>query len=158
MDTKQLLEGMLYIGDVSSVDPGTGMVRVVRSDKDNKVSGELAVLQRGSSSSKDYWLPAVGDQVLCLQLPNFSGKGTGDGFVLGTFYSKVDSPPDGAAAGTRVLNHPGDMIMTIGGTLTIHAGTLDIQGAGDVVASEISLKGHTHSGVETGGGSTGGPQ
>lgn len=158
MDIKRLLDGMLYIGDISSVDPGTGMVRVVRTDKSSKVSGELSVLQRGSSSSKDYWLPAVGDQVLCLQLPNFSGKGTGDGFVLGTFYSKVDVPPDGAAVGTRVLNHPGNMTMTIGGTLTIHAGTLDIQGGGDVVASGISLKGHTHGGVESGGGSTGTPQ
>ena len=71
MDTKRLLEGMFYIGEVSSLEPQTGMVRVVRSDKENKVSGELFVIQRGSSRSKDYWMPAVGDQVLCLQLPKF---------------------------------------------------------------------------------------
>ena len=158
MDTKRLLEGMFYIGEVSSLEPQTGMVRVVRSDKENKVSGELFVIQRGSSRSKDYWMPAEGELVRCLQLPNFSGKGTGDGFILGTFYSQADTPPAGASADTRVLSHPGDMVLNVGGTLTIHAGSLDVQGAGDVVASGISLTGHDQGGVVSGGSTTSCPQ
>ena len=71
MDTKRLLEGMFYIGEVSSLEPQTGMVRVVRSDKENKVCGEKLVIKRGSSRSKEYWMPAVGDHVVCFQLPNF---------------------------------------------------------------------------------------
>lgn len=148
------LDRLMFIGTVSSQNAGAGMVRVVREDKAGKVTAELAVLQRGTATSKDYWMPAVGDQVLCLQLPNFSGKGIGAGFVLGAFYSTVDTPPGGVAASTRVLDHPGDMMLTIGGKLTIKAGTLDISGGGDVVASGISLTGHTHTGVH---GETSGP-
>lgn len=156
--TKNALENILFYGVVSSQNPGNGTVRVTREDKSDKVTAELMVLQRGTKSSKDFWLPAVGDQVLCLQTPNFSGKGTGDGFVLGAFYSAVDTVPNGASASTRVLTHPGDMIMQIGGTLRITAGTLDISGGGDVKASGISLNSHTHGGVMSGGSSTSGPQ
>ena len=59
---------------------------------------------------------------------------------------------------TRVLSHPGDMTLRIGGTLTIEAGTLDVRGGGDVVASGISLTGHVHGGVQSGGSTTSGPQ
>jgi len=146
-DILGVLDRLIFVGTVSSQDPASGTVRVVREDKDDKVTNDLFVLQRGTASTKDYWLPAVGDQVLCMQLPNYSGKGVGDGFVLGAFYSELDAPPAGAAGSARVLNHPGDMLITVGGTLSIHAGTLDVVGGGDVVASGKSLASHTHTGV-----------
>ena len=129
MDTKRLLEGMFYIGEVSSLEPQTGMVRVVRSDKENKVSGELFVIQRGSSRSKDYgclrWV--IRCSVCSCRIFR---KRNRRWFILGTFYSQADTPPAGASADTRVLSHPGDMVLNVGGTLTIHAGSLDVQGAG----------------------------
>nr|DAL33575.1 MAG TPA_asm: baseplate assembly protein [Caudoviricetes sp.] len=158
ISAKGLLENLIFIGNVSSLNPAQGTVRVTRPDKGDKVTSDMAVLQRGTKDSKDYWMPAVGDQVLCMQLPNFSGSGVGDGFVIGAFYSTVDGVPGGANATTRVLNHPGNVTMNIGGTLTIHAGTLDIVGGGDVVASGISLTKHVHGGVESGGGTTSGPK
>lgn len=156
--TKRALENILFYGVVCEQNPSNGTVRVTREDKGGKVTAELMVLQRGTRLSKDFWLPAVGDQVLCIQTPNFSGKGTGDGFVLGAFYSRVDMPPGSASGTTRVLQHPGDVVMQIGGTLKITAGTLDISGGGDVIASGISLNSHTHGGVMSGGSSTSGPQ
>ena len=80
------------------------------------------------------------------------------GWIVGACYSDVDMVPAGASGSTRVLSHPGDMTMRIGGTLTIEAGTLDIRGGGDVVASGISLTGHVHGGVQSGGSTTSGPQ
>lgn len=156
--TKSALENILFYGVVSSLEPTTGTVRVTREDKGNKVTDSLFVLQRGTKSTKDFWMPAVGDQVLCMQMPNFSGKGTGDGFVIGAFYSTVDAVPGSASATTRVVDHPGDMVLNIGGTLKITAGTLDVSGGGDVVASGISLNSHVHGGVKSGGSSTSGPQ
>ena len=156
--TKQALENMLFYGVVCEQNPAAGTARVTREDKEGKVTAELMVLQRGTKSTKDFYMPAIGDQVLCVQTPNFSGKGTGDGFILGAFYSNIDPPPKDAANKTRVLDHTGDVIWRIGGKLSIHAGTLDIVGGGDVVASGISLNSHVHGGVVPGGGTTAGPQ
>lgn len=142
-----MMDRLIYIGVVSTQDPANGTVSVVREEKNDKTSSDLMVLQRGTAVSKDYWMPAVGDQVLCIQLPNFSGRGAVDGFVLGAFYSTEDAPPGGASGTTRVLDHPGDMTIRVGGTLTVTAGTLDVSGGGDVVASGKSLVNHTHTGV-----------
>jgi len=140
------LESMFFTGTVSTQNPNAGTVTVYRDDKETTAS-DLFVLQRGCASSKDYWLPAVGDKVLCIQTPNFGGKGAGEGYVLGSYYNDTDTTPSGASASTRVLNHPGDVILNVGGTFSVHAGTLDITGGGDVVASGRSLVGHTHTGV-----------
>lgn len=145
-ETQRLLEGLFFVGTVSTQNPSDGVVSVYREDKD-KVTENLFVLQRGSASTKDFWIPSVGDKVLCIQTPNFGGKGVGEGYVLGSYYNDTDTAPGEASATTRVLNHPGDVILNVGGTFSVHAGTLDISGGGDVVASGRSLVGHTHTGV-----------
>lgn len=144
--TQRLLEGLFFVGTVSTQDVKAGTVSVYREDKE-KVTEDLFVLQRGTASTKDFWMPAVGDKVLCIQTPNFGGKGVGEGYVLGSYYNAHDTTPSEASATTRVLNHPGDVVLNVGGTFTVHAGTLDITGGGDVVASGRSLVGHTHTGV-----------
>lgn len=54
-----------------------------------------------------------------------------------------------------------DMVLTTPGQLTINADAVQINApvtaTGDVIGAGISLSTHTHSGVETGGGSTGEP-
>ena len=145
-ETQRLLEGLFFVGTVSTQNPSDGTVSVYREDKD-KVTENLFVLQRGSASTKDFWIPSVGDKVLGIQTPNFGGKGVGEGYVLGSYYNDTDTAPGEASATTRVLNHPGDVILNVGGTFSVHAGTLDISGGGDVVASGRSLVGHTHTGV-----------
>lgn len=77
------LKNMIRVGDVSSVNPETGRVKVRFADKDNFVSKELALLD------SEYNLPNVGDQVLCVFLPN----GIEEGFCLNGFYSKKNPPP-----------------------------------------------------------------
>lgn len=144
----RLLANLIVVGYVSSVDETNGTARVMFPSHDNKVSAPLFVLTRGSKDVKDYWLPAVDDQVLCLYAPNYGGKGIGAGYIVGTIYSSKDRPP---AGGPRVLDVPGN--------LTIRCGSLDIQAkSGDVVANGISLVHHTHGGVTPGGGKTGTPE
>jgi phage baseplate assembly protein V len=79
----------------STVDPTTGKV-VPRNVK----SGGMPVLVKQSVKNRDYWMPDVGERVLCLFLPNDSDTG----FVLGSFYSDEDPIPDGAEdEGMRVV-------------------------------------------------------
>lgn len=140
MDTKNLIR----IGAVSSVDPVNGTVRVTFSTLDNQVTYELPVITRGSKSNKDYWLPDVDEQVLCLFLPNVSGRGICEGFVLGTFYSSVDAPVESSvdvhavkygdgtvirhdrSSGKLTINATGDIDIIAGGKITINGTTINL--------------------------------
>ena len=146
-DIYKLLSRCVRVGRVSSVDTADASVRVTFPDRDNIVSPPLKVVMRGCKEDKDYWMPAIDDQVLCLLIANGGGKGRGKGYMLGTIYSSVDPPPGGAS---RVLNIPGDMTINCG-ALTVNAS------GGDVTVNGISLVNHTHGGVESGGSKTGKP-
>lgn len=71
MDIKRLIR----VGTVSSVNAAAGTLRVAFAAQNEMVTYELPVLTRGSKNNKDYWLPDVDEQVLCLFLPNVSGRG-----------------------------------------------------------------------------------
>lgn len=92
MDIK--LKDVIRIGKVSSVNGANCTATVVFDDRDELVSNELPIITIGSNGTRGYWVPEVETQVLCLFLPNSSGKGTDDGFILGAFYSQADQPPE----------------------------------------------------------------
>ncbi len=69
--------------------PERGTVRVKMVDVDDMVSSELPVIFRKTHKDKDYWMPDVGEHVVCL----FSGQGLEQGFVLGAIYSEADVVP-----------------------------------------------------------------
>lgn len=146
------LSDMVFIGNVSSTLPDEGKAIVTRLDRDGVVTAPLSVLNRGTASAKDYWMPAIDDQVLCIMLPNRAGRGFSDGFIIGTFFSQADPVPGGSGDGKRVLDVPGDMTLNVGGTLAINSSS------GDVVVNGISLVHHVHGGVQSGGGTTGTPK
>lgn len=79
----------IRIGEVSSVDPAKCTARVVFDDEDGYISDDLPIVQRNTQNTKDYWLPAVGEDVICLFLP----CGEEDGFILGSFYADEIEPP-----------------------------------------------------------------
>ena len=138
MDIKRLIR----VGTVSSVNAEAGTVRVSFAAQDEMVTYELPVITRGSKSNKDYWLPDVDEQVLCLFLPNVSGRGVCEGFVLGTFYSSVDAPTEGSVdvhafkfgdgsvskhdrnSGKLTINATGDIDIIAGGKITINGQTI----------------------------------
>ncbi|KXB85984.1 hypothetical protein HMPREF1867_00943, partial [Veillonella dispar] len=79
------LADMIFIGNVSSTIPEEGKAVVTRLDREGVVTAPLSVINRGAAHDKDYWMPAIDDQVLCIMLPNRSGRGFSDGFIVGTF-------------------------------------------------------------------------
>ena len=94
---QERLNSIIRIGEVSSVDYSRGTARVVFDDEDSAVSFDLPVLHTNTFANKDYALPDVGEDVLCLFLPS----GPEEGFILGSFYAgeielpeanKIDEP------------------------------------------------------------------
>lgn len=77
----------VQVGEVTTADPTQGTARVKIEEQDDKVSAPLHVLYRGTLKNKDYWMPKVGERVLCL----FTKQS--EGFILGSYYSDGTPPP-----------------------------------------------------------------
>lgn len=143
MDTN-FIKNIIRIGMVSSIDVNTNTARVAFSDKDDLVSGNLMIVNRGSMVDKDYWIPDIDEQVLCLMQPNASGKGLNDGFILGSFFSAEDPPQESSAdvravkfsdgtvvkhdrkTGNLTINATGDISIIAGGAVTIKGAVVKI--------------------------------
>ena len=69
---------VIRVGRVSSVNGTNCTARVTFPDKDDLVSQELPIVTIGSNGTLGYWVPEVDTQVLCVFLPNPSGKGMMD--------------------------------------------------------------------------------
>ena len=126
MDTN-ILKNVLRIGKVSAVDGPSCSARVTFDEQDNLVSQWLPVLVMGSKATRGYWVPEVNTQVLCVFLPNTSGQGFKEGFIMGAFYSDVDAPaesdPDVRSVtfvdGSRVRYDHGDLEIVAKGDVII---------------------------------------
>lgn len=143
MDTN-FIKNIIRIGRVSSIDVNTNTARVAFSDKDDLVSGNLMTVNRGSMVDKDYWIPDIDEQVLCLMQPNASGKGLNDGFILGSFFSAEDPQQESSAdvravkfsdgtvvkhdrkTGNLTINATGDISIIAGGAVTIKGAVVKI--------------------------------
>lgn len=88
-DLEDRLSNIMRVGVVSSVDPEAGTVRVAFKDRDNMESYDLPVLVKNTLENRDYWMPDIDEQVLCVFLP----IGLESGFVLGSFYTEKVTPP-----------------------------------------------------------------
>ena len=112
------IRDIFRIGKVSGQNGKNGTVRVTFPDKDDLVSGELLRL-RGQCP------------VLCCFLPNPSGRGMNDGFVIGGFYSTED-PPEETDPKVRCIKLPDGCYIKFdgAGNIEIHAtGNLTLTGA-----------------------------
>lgn len=85
-----MCRNLIRIGIVSSINKSKCTARVAFEDQENSISQELPILVRGTINPQDYWIPTPGEQVLCVFLPN----GIEHGFVVGSFYSDLDKPPN----------------------------------------------------------------
>lgn len=80
---------MTRVGFVVEVLADEGAVRVECRDADCLKTYVLPVLFQKTRCDKDYWMPDLGEHVLCVFLP----YGLERGFVLGAFYSQADVVP-----------------------------------------------------------------
>lgn len=136
----------IRIGEVSSVDPAKCTARVVFDDEDGYVSNDLPIVQRNTQNTKDFWLPAVGEDVVCLFLP----CGEEDGFILGSFYADEIEPP--TSSGTkRYTEYPDGTVteydwesheLTVNGAKKIKVSVPDIEFIGNLsVDGDITTTG-----------------
>jgi phage baseplate assembly protein gpV len=80
------------IGIVQAQDPARAKVRVVFPDYDEMISWWLPIVFFKTQDDKAYWIPDIGEQVVCLMdLRDEAGA------VLGAIYSAVDTPPVNSA-------------------------------------------------------------
>ena len=125
------IRDIFRIGKVSSVNGAACTVRVTFPDKDDMVSAELPIVVVGSHGTKGYWVPEVDTQVLCCFLPNPSGRGMNDGFVLGGFYSTED-PAGESDPKVRCIKLPDGCYIRFDGAGNVHihaTGNLTLTGA-----------------------------
>lgn len=177
-DVIEKLNSLIKIGEVSSVDCATGTARVVFDDDDNLVSNDLQVLQKNTIQNKDYYMPDVGEDVVCLFLPS----GTEEGFILGSVYAGDITPPE-SSANKRTVKFADDTVISYdrathqlsisigatniianGSSVVIENPTIELKGnvnvsgtltaSGDVVGAGISLSGHTHGNGNAGADTT----
>ncbi|RYH04127.1 phage baseplate assembly protein V [Salipiger sp. IMCC34102] len=148
----RIVERMVIIGTVVELDPTAARVKV--SLGPGVVSGWLPFAQLGSKDVRIWVPPVKGSQVVVFS----PGGNTARGIVYPGPYDGV-APDDRDSAVS--LSMPGLDLSVVGGVATIELSTMNVKGNiivdGDVVASGVSLTGHTHSGVTGGGSNTGGP-
>lgn len=82
----------LRVGLVKQLDPAQAKVRVVFPDYDQMVSYWLPILVAKSQDDKAYWMPDLGEQVVCLM-----DRRDEAGAVLGAIYSSADAAPVNSA-------------------------------------------------------------
>lgn len=80
---------MIKVGKVVAVDETNCRVRVQLLDNDGVVTYWLPVVVNKSQKDKFYWLPDVGEEVVCA----FLEHGIEQGFVIGAIYNEKDAPP-----------------------------------------------------------------
>ena len=113
------IRDVFRIGRVSSVNGTNCTARVTFPDKDDLVSAELPIIVIGSKGTQGYWVPEEDTQVLCCFLPNPSGSGLNEGFILGAFYSQQD-PPEDKDKNVRSIRFPDGSYFHFDGKGTIH--------------------------------------
>ena len=139
MDIKSLVR----VGVVSSVNPANGTARVAFNALDSVVSYDLPIITRGSKADKDYWIPDIDEQVLCLMQPDYNGRGSCVGYIVGTFYSSVDSPAENNADVRAIKFSDGTVIKhdRATGDLSVNAtGNINIKAAGTITINGAKIK------------------
>lgn len=149
-DTKEMLNNLIKVGEVSSVNPTNGTARVIFYDDDSLVSGELQVIHTNTQKNKDFAMPDIGELVVCI----FLASGTEEGFILGSVYTEDDTLPESSLNKRTIVFEDKTKIsydrssheLTVvidGTTITANRSSVTVVGAAavNVEASKITLKG-----------------
>ena len=87
-ELEQKINNLVRVGIVTNILADTGKVKVKFEETGNMLSYDLPVLFSKTQDDKFYFMPDIGEQVLCVFLP----FGLEQGFILGSFYSSKDLP------------------------------------------------------------------
>jgi phage baseplate assembly protein V len=149
-------ETVFTVGLVKTQDAANCRVRVIFPHRSQMQSYWLPVLVPKSQNDKAYWMPDIGEMVVCLMDQHFE-----DGAVLGAIYSSTDTPPassadkyhwtfkDGATFDYDRAAHV--LAITLGAsatmTITAHGATIQIDASGNInltAAGNINLVTNSH--------------
>ena len=119
-----MVDRTIRIGKVSSVDYGSGMIKVTYPDLDNSVTDDLPYL----TFNDEYKMPKVGASVLVVHLSN----GSAMGIVAGTYWNSSHRPPVSGkgvyrkdlaqAIGEAFLQYSGSSLQIHAPAITLDAG------------------------------------
>lgn len=138
----------MRIGIVSGIDEKSVTARVTFDDQDNVTSASLLVIVKNTDENADYWMPDIGEQVLCLFLP-VAGQ---QGFILGSFYDDNHEPPSDSADkrvvrfknGTTIENDRANNLFTVdavGDVLVKATGKVTVDTPETVITGNVLIKG-----------------
>jgi phage baseplate assembly protein gpV len=91
-DNRAAAPGLFRVGIVQEQDTGRARVRVTFADYDQLRSWWLPVVVPKTQNDKAYWIPDLGEQVVCLMDAHDEA-----GAVLGAIYSSADTTPVSSA-------------------------------------------------------------
>lgn len=153
----QLLGQVVRVGTVTSINATDCSARVQFKDRNGVVSYDLRVLVKNTLNQKDYWMPEVYEQVLCLFLPN----GIEQGYILGSFFSRVTTPladsekirkvtfDDGTAIEydrdtnklqIDISESAGQVVINCAGSVTVNGPKIDLGESSDLEPSVLGDK------------------
>ncbi|WJV54477.1 phage baseplate assembly protein V [Prodigiosinella aquatilis] len=167
----RLLLNLIRVGVVIDVDSDNWLCRVQTGELQ---TGWLNWLTTRAGTSRTWWKPSPGEQVLLLSI----GGELTTAFVLPAIFSSENPPPsvsddalvtvfpDGArfeyepASGQLLIDGVKSVVLNAN-TLTLNAAvTINgpvIQQGGAMSSNGVVVHTHQHRGVQTGGSNTGGP-
>lgn len=166
-EIQSILMNVFRVGKVTSVDATTERARVVFDDRDETESYDLQVIVRNTKLNKDHCMPDLDEDVLCAFLP----VGVEQGFILGSFYTDLNSPPsqsenvrkvtfsDGTVieydreSNKLTASVQGDIDITATGNLTANVGgdaslsvggslSANVTGNSDITTPKLTLNGN----------------
>jgi len=138
---------MFRVGIVKAQDTTNCRVRVTFPDRQQMTSWWLPICVPKSQNDKAYWMPDIGEAVVCLM-----DQDDEDGAVLGSIYSSADTTPvqsadqwqvkmkDGAVFSYNRATHAFAINLPAGATATISANgaQFSIDSSGDIAVISAS--------------------
>ena len=91
-------------GKVVSTNPEKATVRVEIRDIDQKVSYEMPVVYPRTVKDKTYYMPEIGEEVICVFVNET------EGFVLGSVYHEENTPPTSSRTKFVILFEDGTLV------------------------------------------------
>lgn len=142
-----ITKNLVKVGRISSINPERCTARVV-FEAQGVVSHDLRLIVPQSLKNKDYFMPDIGESVVCIFLPT----GNAEGFVLGAIYTDGNTPP-ATSADKRVLSFEdgtvieydrknSELTLNIEGPINVKARGINV--TGELTVDGISFQTHTH--------------
>lgn len=143
IELERISKNQIRVGEVTQRKMEKCQVRVKFKDEDGEISYWCSILVPKAHSDQFYWLPDIGDLVICIFLPWDIEKG----YVVGCIYNEKDQIPPEATLNTMVMkDSSGNMLLMDRSVKEIVGKTKTFRIVGDlVVHGEIISQGNMKS-------------